>query len=316
MKKLFTLLVVALFATSIFAGQTVYFKLSANTSWWSNDGAKIGALCKVSTDPNSYGVYADFFTLVPGTTDTYRGEIPFNEEPITAIQFLRYNSVITSPDQDDPNKWWNATGIMSLEEGKDMFTATGNSDTWDSTVGTWGVYSSQEGGSEGGSTTPSDNAFYFQLTEATKWWPSDGCKIGALFKVDNTPTSYGIYVDFFTLVPGTTDLYVGYMPDNEEPLTAVQFLRYKAEATSPQQEAWWNATGIMSIPEGKNKFTAESYTDGVWDSTTGTWGVYNPTSAEETQAEAASKVQKIMIDGQIYILYNGQYYNLLGVPVK
>ncbi|GEM_PF-2849401 len=137
MKKIFTFVAALMLAFSASA-VNVYFKLTPATSWWANDGAKIGAYFKVGPDELDEGAYAQFFTLVPGTTDTYVGVVPESEEdPYLYVQFLRYSSMATDPE--DMN-YWNATGLETWNGVNDMFTATGSGDTWDSTTGTWSKF--------------------------------------------------------------------------------------------------------------------------------------------------------------------------------
>jgi len=303
MKKVFTLAAALMLAFSAIA-ENVYFKTTAATSWWANDGAKIGALFKVGTDPLDFGMYAQFFTLVPGTTDTYVGTVPENEEPFVAVQFLRYNSAATDPEEMN---YWNATGLETWDGVNDMFTATASGDTWDSTTGKWSKYNPTPG--------PTGDKIYLDCEsfDADNNWNQAGAQMGVMF-TDGTTSEYTDFMSY----DSTKKLFYASIPEGE--WTACIFMRYSNTATQTGWADFWNRSCEVSYDGSDNLYTIADW-DGCTDTrdaanhSDGEWSTA-PTAADEAEADAAVKVQKIMINGAIFLVAGDKTYNLLGVEVK
>ena len=96
-------------------------------------------------------------------------------------------------------------------------------------------------------------------------WASDGAKF-SIYDIDADAFKYG----FMTLVPGTTDLYEGWVDGT---CGNVIFVRHNSTATSPSFEEGnkWNQTGDLALQSGKNYFTINQ---GTWDGQTEGWSAY------------------------------------------
>lgn len=300
MKKVFTLAAALMLAFSVYA-EKIYFKTTSATSWWANDGAKIGALFKVGKGAMDYGMYAAFFTPVEGQSGVFESDVPENGEPFVAVQFLRYQSTATSPEEQS---YWNATGLLDYTGEYNMFTATASGEAWDSTTGEWGTYTPGPG------PVPTGDVIYFQTTEACNW-AVDGAKIGAIFRTGMSDQDYGLFTAFFT--DNGNGLYSAEIPANEEPWVSVQFLRYNPIAEKPVWADFWNGTGVEAFDGTKNMFTATDWGGGQL-TTTGTWSVYTPTDASSAKEDEQIKCQIIRtIKGCFIVTPNNEVLNMLGV---
>lgn len=96
-------------------------------------------------------------------------------------------------------------------------------------------------------------------------WASDGAKF-SIYDIDASSFKYG----FMTLVPGTTDLYEGWVDGT---CGNVIFVRHNSTATSPSfaEGNKWNQTGDLALQSGKNYFTINQ---GTWDGQTEGWSAY------------------------------------------
>ena len=96
-------------------------------------------------------------------------------------------------------------------------------------------------------------------------WASNGAKF-SIYDIDASAFKYG----FMTLVPGTTDLYEGWVDGT---CGNVIFVRHNSTATSPSFDSGnkWNQTGDLALQSGKNYFTINQ---GTWDGQTEGWSAY------------------------------------------
>ena len=96
-------------------------------------------------------------------------------------------------------------------------------------------------------------------------WASDGAKF-SIYDIDADAFKYG----FMTLVPGTTDLYEGWVDGT---CGNVIFVRHNSTATSPSFDSGnkWNQTGDLALQSEKNYFTINQ---GTWDGQTEGWSAY------------------------------------------
>lgn len=300
MKKIFTLAAALMLAFSVYA-EKIYFKTTSATSWWASDGAKIGALFKVGKGAMDFGKYAAFFTPVEGQSGVYESDVPENGEPFVAVQFLRYQSTATSPEDES---YWNATGLMDYTGEYNQFTATAAGDAWDSTTGEWGTYTPGPG------PVPTGDVIYFQTTKDCDW-SVDGAKIGAIFRTGMSDQDYGLFTEFFTDLGN--GLFSAAIPENEEPWVSVQFLRYNPIAEKPAWADFWNGTGVESFDGTKNLFTATDWGAGQL-TTTGTWSVYTPTDAPSVNEEETQKNQVVITAKGLFIItINNEVLNMGGV---
>lgn len=96
-------------------------------------------------------------------------------------------------------------------------------------------------------------------------WASSSAKF-SIYDIDAKSFRYG----FMTLVPGTTDLYEGWVDGT---CGNVIFVRHNSTATSPSFDSGnkWNQTGDLALQSGKNYFTINQ---GTWDGQTEGWSAY------------------------------------------
>ena len=118
MKKFFSILIVAMLATSYANAATtrIYCKMEYN--WWTKDGARIGVILD--------GGATTAMTLVTGSTTTWYADVDLSGK--TNIVFQRIGSSNTA-------NWGAQTTEQNISSNgvgttKNMFTITNSSDTW------------------------------------------------------------------------------------------------------------------------------------------------------------------------------------------
>ena len=96
-------------------------------------------------------------------------------------------------------------------------------------------------------------------------WKSEGAKF-AIYYWDNNGDGWSA---FMKTVPGETDMYEGWIPDN---YTNFKFVRLKNDAGTPNWENKWNETGNLTLHNGKTLYTIPSSSwDGADDNN---WSTY------------------------------------------
>ena len=151
MKKFFSILIVAMLATSYANAATtrIYCKMEYN--WWTKDGARIGVILD--------GGATTAMTLVTGSATTWYADVDLSGK--TNIVFQRIGSSNTA-------SWGAQTTEQNISSNgvgttKNMFTITNSSDTWSGSgnycTGTWGTYVA-----EAYVTFTSGTTIYYDLT--------------------------------------------------------------------------------------------------------------------------------------------------------
>lgn len=120
---------------------------------------------------------------------------------------------------------------------------------------------------ENGDFVSTDNTSEMQhlFLKVSSDWASDGAKF-SIYDIDAGAFKYG----FMTLVPGTTDLYEGWVDGT---CGNVIFVRHNSTAESPSfaEGNKWNQTGDLVLQSGKNYFTINQ---GTWNGQTEGWSAY------------------------------------------
>lgn len=257
---------------------TLYLKLSSDWASW----------------PAKYAIYyfkeelsgwSEFMTAVPEEDNTYVGTIPAAFADAKII-FVRLNGEATAPNWD--NKW-SQTVNLEIPEGKDMFTVTSGG-TGSECNGVWSKYGEEY-------IPVLANGFYLLGTfNGVEQW--DYASLSAAKKFAATEVE-GEYTLEYTLVAGD---------------------RFKAIYLENDSYQTWYPAGsdndyvVTEQTAGtKTIYFRPAYHDA--------WGghFYIAPNGEATaisNTEAEVKAQKVIENGQIFILKNGVKYNVLGTCVK
>ena len=258
--------------------KTLYLKLSSDWASW----------------PAKYAIYyfkeelsgwSEFMTAVPEEDNTYVGTIPAAFADAKII-FVRLNGEATAPNWD--NKW-SQTVNLEIPEGKDMFTVTSGG-TGDECNGVWSKYGEEY-------IPVLANGFYLLGTfNGVDQW--DYASLSAAKKFAATEVE-GEYTLEYTLVAG--DRFKAIYLENDS------YQTWYPEGSDNDYVVTEQTAGTKTI------YFRPTYHEA--------WGghFYIAPNGEATaisNTEAAVKAQKVIENGQIFILKNGVKYNVLGTCVK
>ena len=224
-------------------------------------------------------------TAVPEEDNTYVGTIPAAFADAKII-FVRLDGDATAPNWTSK---WSQTINLEIPEGKDMFTVTSGG-TGDECNGVWSKYGEEY-------IPVLANGFYLLGTfNGVEQW--DYASLSAAKKFAATEVE-GEYTLEYTLVAGD---------------------RFKAIYLENDSYQTWYPAGSDNdyVVTEQTAGTKTIYFRPAYHEA---WGghFYIAPNGEATaisNTEAAVKAQKVIENGQIFILKNGVKYNVLGTCVK